>query len=112
MTNLIRSDFQAHPFHLVSPSPWPFYSSISLLTLTCSGVLTMHAFTNASYFLYLAIITLVLCMALWWRDVISEGRVQNFLLQPLKFNFTLKTTTSYLYSINRKLFNSLKNYYC
>ena len=35
MTNLIRSDFQAHPFHLVSPSPWPFYSSISLLTLIC-----------------------------------------------------------------------------
>lgn len=23
MTNLIRSNFQDHPFHLVSPSPWP-----------------------------------------------------------------------------------------
>lgn len=73
MTNLKRSDFQAHPFHLVSPSPWPLYTSISLLTLTCSGVLTMHAFSNASYFLFLALITLVLCMSLWWRDVISEG---------------------------------------
>ena len=73
MTNLKRSEYQAHPFHLVSPSPWPFYSSISLLTLTCSGVLTMHSFTNATYFLFLALITLVLCMGLWWRDVISEG---------------------------------------
>ena len=36
MTNLIRSDFQAH---LVSPSPWPFYSSISLLTLICIVIL-------------------------------------------------------------------------
>ena len=28
MLNLNRSNFQAHPFHLVSPSPWPhtFYS--------------------------------------------------------------------------------------
>ena len=73
MTNLKRSEFQAHPFHLVSPSPWPLYTSISLLTLTCSGVLTMHSFTNATYFLFLALITLVLCMSLWWRDVISEG---------------------------------------
>lgn len=76
MTNLKRSDFQAHPFHLVSPSPWPFYTSISLLTLTCAGVLTMHSFSNASYFLFLALITLVLCMSLWWRDVISEGTVK------------------------------------
>ena len=25
MTNLTRSIFQAHPFHLVSPSPWPIF---------------------------------------------------------------------------------------
>nr|QBM09619.1 hypothetical protein [Dactylella sp.] len=39
MTNITRSNFQAHPFHLVSPSPWPLFTSISLLTLTTSGVL-------------------------------------------------------------------------
>lgn len=94
MTNLKRSDFQAHPFHLVSPSPWPFYTSISLLTLTCAGVLTMHSFSNASYFLFLALITLVLCMSLWWRDVISEGRAKSFLSNlPNRF-FTLKTATT------------------
>ena len=38
MTNLTRSNFQAHPFHLVSPSPWPLLTSASLLTLTTSGV--------------------------------------------------------------------------
>jgi cytochrome c oxidase subunit 3 len=64
MTNLKRSEFQAHPFHLVSASPWPLYTSISLLTLTCSGVLTMHSFPNALYFLFLALTTLVLCMGL------------------------------------------------
>jgi len=71
MTNL--NNFQVHPFHFVNPSAWPIYSSISLLTLISTSVLTMHAFTNASCFLYLAVITLVLCMALSWRDVISEG---------------------------------------
>ena len=44
MTNLTRSLFQFHPFHLVSPSPWPLYSSISMLNLTFSAVLTFHVF--------------------------------------------------------------------
>jgi len=73
MTNSIRSNFQAHPFHLVSPSPWPILTCTTLLTLTASGVLTMHSFSNAMYFTELALITLILSMSFWWRDVISEG---------------------------------------
>jgi cytochrome c oxidase subunit 3 len=73
MTNLDRSNFQAHPFHLVSPSPWPIFTCIALLTLTTSGVLTMHAFSHANTFLMSAFVTVILSMALWWRDVISEG---------------------------------------
>lgn len=73
MTNLIRSNFQAHPFHLVSPSPWPIYTCISLLILTTTGVLTMHGFINAKYLLFLALLTLISSMSFWFRDVISEG---------------------------------------
>ena len=73
MTNLTRSNFQAHPFHLVSPSPWPIFTSIALLTLTTTGVLTMHGFSNANTFLMLAFVSVVLSMSFWWRDVISEG---------------------------------------
>lgn len=68
-----RSLFQGHPFHLVSPSPWPIYTSISMLNLTTSGVLTMHGFENAHYFLIGAFIALISSMSFWWRDVISEG---------------------------------------
>jgi len=73
MTSLTRSNFQAHPFHLVSPSPWPIFTCIALLTLTTSGVLTMHNFSNSGYFLILAFIAVILSMSFWWRDVISEG---------------------------------------
>nr|QCS25150.1 cytochrome c oxidase subunit III [Arthonia kermesina] len=73
MTNVKRSVFQAHPFHLVSPSPWPLNSSVALLSLTCSGVLNMHGFTKASGFLFLALFCLLISMTLWFRDVISEG---------------------------------------
>jgi len=73
MTNLTRSNFQAHPFHLVSPSPWPLFSCIALFTLTTAGVLTMHGFSSGGYFLTLGFLSLIGSMAFWFRDVISEG---------------------------------------
>jgi len=73
MSNAIRSNFQDHPFHLVSPSPWPLYTSISLLNLTSIAALSMHNFNNSHYLLYLALILLVSNMSFWFRDIISEG---------------------------------------
>ena len=73
MPHLIRSNFQFHPFHLVSPSPWPVNTSVSLLVLTTSGVLTMHGFNYADNIFYLAILTLLFTMSFWFRDIISEG---------------------------------------
>jgi len=73
MLNLNRSNFQAHPFHLVSPSPWPLYTSISLLTLTTSAVLSFHGFAYAENNLMLSLTALILSMSFWWRDVIAEG---------------------------------------
>jgi len=63
MTILTRSNFQAHPFHLVSPSPWPLCTCVALLTLTTTGVLTMHGFSNANYFLTLSFISVVSSMS-------------------------------------------------
>ena len=73
MAKISRSNFQAHPFHLVSPSPWPLYTSISLLSLTTSAVLSFHVFANAEYVLALSFLCLVLSMSFWFRDIIAEG---------------------------------------
>ena len=64
MTNIIRSNFQAHPFHLVSPSPWPLNTSFSLLALTLSAVLTFQSFTNSLNVLLIALISLIYSMSL------------------------------------------------
>jgi cytochrome c oxidase subunit 3 len=73
MTNLIRSKFQAHPFHLVSPSPWPLNTSLCLLATTFSAVLSFHGFVKGINLLTISLISVVYCMSLWFRDVISEG---------------------------------------
>ena len=73
MSLSIRSNFQAHPFHLVSPSPWPIFTSICLLNLTSSAALSMHNFGSSHYLLYLSLILVVSSMSFWFRDIISES---------------------------------------
>lgn len=85
MTQVVRSNFQDHPFHLVSPSPWPFYTSLSLFTLTTSGALSMHNFSEAYNVFFIALILVVASMSFWFRDIIAEGK--NYLHE----SFILKT---------------------
>ena len=80
MSNITRSNFQAHPFHLVSPSPWPIYTCIALFALTTSGVLTIHGFSNVGGFLMSAFLSVILSMSFWWRDVISEGKLNTIII--------------------------------
>jgi len=73
MVSKVKSNFQNHPYHLVSPSPWPLYTSAALFTVTTTGVLSMHGFSFISYVLFIALFNLIASMTLWFRDVISEG---------------------------------------
>lgn len=73
MSSIIRSRFQAHPFHLVDPSPWPIYSSIGLLQLTTELVFTMHGFFFTISILIFTFLSLIGSMSFWFRDIISEG---------------------------------------
>ena len=66
-------EYQAHPFHMVSPSPWPILTSVGLLTLTTSGALSMHAFENISVIFFTSLFIVIYSMSLWFRDVIAEG---------------------------------------
>jgi cytochrome c oxidase subunit 3 len=69
----IRSNFQAHPFHLVSPSPWPLTTSLGIFSITTSGAMAMHGFSFAYGFFFSSLISVLYSMSLWFRDVISEG---------------------------------------
>ena len=79
MSNVIRSNFQAHPFHLVSPSLWPLNTSFCLLATAFSAVLSFQGFENGINLLFLSLISVIYSMSLWFRDVISEGINLNFL---------------------------------
>jgi cytochrome c oxidase subunit 3 len=67
----------SHPFHIVSPSPWPIVASLVLLSAARSLILRLHS--N-----FLTIITIIvtanliaITAAIWWRDVKREASLQG-----------------------------------
>jgi len=65
--------FPAHPYHIVDQSPWPILLSGVLLSLTTSAVLSFHGYPMGDLLLLFSFILLNWGMALWFKDVITEG---------------------------------------
>lgn len=72
MSNKVR-----HNFHLVDPSPWPLFTALSTFTMLVGAVLYMHSFVAGPYLLVYGLISLISCMAIWWRDVIREATFEG-----------------------------------
>lgn len=53
----------------------------------------MHGFNNASSFLPFALLTVMLSMFFWFRDVISEGRAKSLSLHLFTINFGVETAS-------------------
>ena len=89
MINIKRNQFQAHPYHLVDPSPWPISMSFALLVLTVSAVMYMQGFKYGGYLLNLGTLLVVSGMALWFRDVIIESSYLGHHTEQVKKGITL-----------------------
>jgi len=64
---------KAHPLRVVSPSPWPLYTLISLLNFTASAVLSFHGFAYAEYNLMLSLVVLILSILFLWINAIGKS---------------------------------------
>nr|AEP27463.1 cytochrome c oxidase subunit III [Nanophyes marmoratus] len=64
-----------HPFHLVDPSPWPLLGSLSTLTMMMGLIKWFHIFNYN--LLMLSLISTLLIMYQWWRDITREGTFQG-----------------------------------
>ena len=73
-----------HPYHLVDPSPWPFFGAMAALWLAAMALLYMHpemlgeghaeaVKSLGAWKLVAGFAPILLIMALWWRDVVREG---------------------------------------
>ena len=65
-----------HPCHLVDPSPWPFFGSISAFVMAIGAVLYMHG--EISWVLILGLVAVLGTMAGWFWEVIKEAEFGGY----------------------------------
>ncbi|MEM6812157.1 MAG: cytochrome c oxidase subunit 3 [Pseudomonadota bacterium] len=71
-----------HPYHIVRPSIWPLASSFAGMFLAIGAVLFMHDVKIGDYpigipSLIFGILSILVCMFFWWKDVIYEAYVEK-----------------------------------
>lgn len=71
--SILRAKQQHHRFHIVTPSPWPFFASLGALMLTTGAVMVFHSFEDGPSLMYSGLILILLIMFVWWRDVVRES---------------------------------------
>lgn len=64
---------QKHMYHIVTRSPWPLIASLGTLMLTVGGVMTLHWYEKGLKIFLFGIITIIVVMVCWWRDVVRES---------------------------------------
>nr|AHX97803.1 cytochrome c oxidase subunit III [Mirax sp. QL-2014] len=64
-----------HPYHLVSFSPWPLGMSFSLMFMLMGGL--KYDFMLKINLMLIGLISLLMCMFQWWRDVTRESTIQG-----------------------------------
>ena len=72
-----------HPFHMVSPSPWPAVGSFGALLTAVGAVMFFHkmpvfGMDNLGIIKIVpGLAVVIFTMAMWWRDVIKESIVEH-----------------------------------
>jgi cytochrome c oxidase subunit 3 len=62
-----------HDYHLVDPSPWPAFGSLSAIVLVTGGLFYMKDVAAWPYVMLLGLAGVITTMAGWWRDVVKES---------------------------------------
>ncbi len=60
-----------HPYHLVTPSPWPIIGAVSALALALGFISFMHG--ASIYWLAPGALGVAYTMISWWTDVVKEA---------------------------------------
>jgi len=62
-----------HDYHILEPDILPFLGSVSALTATSGGVLTMHDMAAGKYVLLVGFFGILFTMFQWWTKVVREA---------------------------------------
>jgi heme/copper-type cytochrome/quinol oxidase subunit 3 len=67
----------SHPYHLVTPSRWPFVMSVNLFSLVISGIMYLHAYEFGGGWLIFSFLGVIFVAYAWWVDIIFEATIEG-----------------------------------
>lgn len=70
-------ELKRHPYHIVDPSPWPFFTALGVLATTMGLVLYMHSYKGGGVVLSIGLTTILFILYTWSRDIVREGTYQG-----------------------------------
>lgn len=68
---------QRHSFHLVDPSPWPLFVSLSALSMTTGLVMWFHLYIGGALIAFIGLLSLLFNSFFWWRDIVREATFEG-----------------------------------
>ena len=74
-TNL--SSISKHGYHIIDPSPWPFFASLSACMFTIGMVMFMHGYVSGKTLLQFGFLFLLFVSYCWWSDVVREATLEG-----------------------------------
>ena len=83
---------QKNPFHIVPKSPWPLFTSISVLLLLLGMVLYFQYFICTIYLCFFGLFSLLFFLTRWFLDIILEsfkGNHTSYVANGLRLGFVL-----------------------
>lgn len=77
------------PYMLVENSIWPITSSISALSILLSAIMLFHKKIGGLELLLISLISLLISLYLWWKEIIIEGTYQGLHNKEVQKNLTI-----------------------
>jgi cytochrome c oxidase subunit 3 len=69
---------QQHPFHMVTPSPWPLLTSFSILSFVLSTIVYLHFWRDIGLIkMGISLVCILFCLYRWFSDVITESTFEG-----------------------------------
>lgn len=92
-----------HPYHLVTPSPWPLVTSLYLASLAMNLALYLHTYEYAGILAVFSFLGLLLSLFGWWSDVVLEayylGKHTRIVQRMLRYGMYLFLLTELVFFV-------------
>jgi heme/copper-type cytochrome/quinol oxidase subunit 3 len=62
-----------HPFHIITPSPWPFLVACQVFVLLVGVAMYMHKFQLGKITALIGLFTVMFSLYCWWSDIVFES---------------------------------------